>query len=80
MPLFIFLPSPSWCETHRCECPCHSARFYDTTTFLLLAMALTIWVFFTFIFWAWPFRGSPTLVDVIRGQWCWLVSLMGRVY
>lgn len=38
-----------------------------------------VWAVVTFMMWAAPYEGKPTLVEVVVGQIRWVISLLGRI-
>lgn len=68
---------PGW------EPPSATKWYYIAGGFLVvgLLVGVVVWAFLTLVAWADPYPGAhPTLVDVVRGQWRWLVELAHRIY
>lgn len=75
---------PSWCETHDCQCPCHSepATLTENLAFwseVVLCVIAIFWVMWTLMAWM---LGSEnqTLSGILVSQWHWLKGLAGRIY
>ena len=77
---------PSWCQQNNCKCPCHRVtHWYESERFTFLAFMGCVvvfgWLFATIVTWPDSYeQPNITLVQVLAGQWHWLVSLAHRIY
>jgi len=77
---------PSWCQQNNCKCPCHRVtHWYESGWFMVPAgmggFVVLTWLIATIFTWTFPDQQPGiTLVQVLAGQWHWLVSLAHRIY
>lgn len=50
-------------------------RIWPWLLLVLLGAAVGIWAFVTVVEWIDPYKGNPTLVEVIQAQWAWVRKL-----
>lgn len=85
IPIPIFLPTPRSYDPPRCPY-CHrilppgNHEGLKVVSVVIGGASFFMWLMLTFLLWALPMSGQPTLVQVVQDEAHFVVSLLHRIY